>query len=130
MTPERPSQDPPSDVNEDKWFYTVSAYLGCLANDKEAYFRYADIAESITETGVDRRGLVSFIQAVAKTECGDVGALWAESKAQQPSTSPNNYVDFSDLQLVLDPLYQHYFADIPEYQEVVRAIEADKNVVE
>ncbi|MDH4019686.1 MAG: hypothetical protein OEU84_08805 [Xanthomonadales bacterium] len=39
----------------------------------------------------------------------------------------NPYFGITKWQLALDPLYQHYFANIPEYQEMVQSLQNNKS---
>ena len=53
---------------------------------------------------------------MALAECGDVEAAWKSLPVA------NNYsAAANEWELVLDPLYKHYFSDVPEYQAIVAA---------
>jgi hypothetical protein len=57
-------------------------------------------------------------------ECGDVEALWAWAVSNE---KVDPYFGISKWQLALDPLYQHYSVNIPEYQEMVKSLKNNKN---
>ena len=61
--------------------------------------------------------------AQAEAECGDVETLWEAAKSNQSGY----YTGLGKWTLALDPLYKHYLADIPEYQEMVRGLKIDQN---
>jgi hypothetical protein len=57
-------------------------------------------------------------------ECGDVETLWKWAMTYERA---NPYFGITKWQLALDPLYQHYFANIPEYQEMVQSLQNNKS---
>ena len=118
----RLAQKLPLGGNTPELDYAEFAYLGCLAGDQEAYLRYTDITESIESVALDTVDQKTRMLAQATAECGDVEALWAATK----NSDSGFYTTFNKWALTTDPLYQHYFADIPEYQEMVRAVQSDK----
>lgn len=118
----RLAQKLPLGGNTPELDYAGFAYLGCLAGDQEAYLRYTDITESIESVALDTVDQKTRMLAQATAECGDVEALWAATK----NSDSGFYTTFNKWALATDPLYQHYFADIPEYQEMVRALQSDK----
>ena len=99
-------------------FYAQFAYLACLANDATAFNRYTEMANSTTPASSEAQKRKESALALAMAECGDTEPLWALTKGG----STNPYYGVTKWQLVLDPIYQHYFADIPQYQEMVKSM--------
>ena len=120
---DRLSQNLPLGGNSPELDYAQFAYLGCLANDKEAFRRYTAITESITLISSDNQEPKQLMLAQAMAECGDVDVLWEVTK--EGDSDP--YSGITKWQLALDPLYQHYFANIPGYQEIVKSLQNSKD---
>ena len=108
--------------NTPELIYAQFAYLACLADDKAAFRRYTAKTDSITLISSEHRYEKRKILAQATAECGDVNALWETAKDQTDSPDWGA----TKWQLALDPLYQHYLENIPEYQEMVRTLQSNQ----
>jgi TolB-like protein/Tfp pilus assembly protein PilF len=99
--------------NSPELYYARFAYAGCLASDPGAYNRYRSITRAMrpSEMGIANR--VDTIMAMAAAECGDVNRAWALLEDNIRGLS-----SISAWDLILDPLWQHYFADLPEYRSL------------
>ena len=104
--------------------YAQFAYLACLANDVAAFDLYTGMANSITSASSEAQSAKEIGLALAMAECGDPDTLWAISIEQS-----DIYFGTSKWQLALDPLYQRYFANIPEYQEMVETLKNNQDAV-
>lgn len=113
---DRLARNMPLGGNSPELDYAQFAYLGCLADDKEAYLRYTDLADSIEDVATDTVNSRKLMLAQALAECGDPAALWEAAQ----DLGSGIYMTVSQWALALDPLYQHYFADIPEYQAMLK----------
>ena len=120
---DRLAQGLPLSGNHPELDYAWFAYLACLANDAAEFSRYAAMANSITSTLVQLERVKQRWLALAMAECGDVEALWVNVEEYTNDLSGG----VTKWQLALDPLYQHYFANIPEYQEMVKNLQNDKD---
>ena len=117
---DRLAQGLPLGSNMPESDYAGFAYLACLANDTAAFNRFTTMARSISSTSTEARDQMDQSLALAMAECGDVDALWAWAISVE-QTDP--YFGISKWQLALDPLFQRYFANIPEYQEMVTSLQ-------
>lgn len=97
--------------------YAQFAYLACLADDKPAFNRYSEMANSTTPASKEAQEAKTSILAIALAECGNAETLWTRSIEKS-----GVYFGVSKWRLALDPLYQRYFANIPEYQEMVKSM--------
>lgn len=123
---DRLAQNLPLAGNSPEFDYATFAYLACLADDEEAFRRYTAKSESVTLISIDIQEQTQLMLGQATAECGDVEALWEIVKAMDSDF----YSGLTKWTLALDPLYQHYFADIPEYQEMVKALQNSKDTGE
>jgi len=119
---ERLAQGLPLGGNSPELDYAQFAYLACLADDAAASSRYTAKANSATLTELGNEEMKQHLLARAQAECGDANQLWAITK----DAGSNPYSGVTRWQLALDPLYQHYFANNPEYQEMVKTLQDNK----
>lgn len=122
---DRLAQKLPLGGNTPELDYAQMAYLGCLAGDQEAYLRYTDMTNSIESVALDTVNQKVRMLAQAAAECGDEEALW--EAINRLDSKSGMYSRFSKWVIATDPLYQRYFADIPEYQEMVRTLQVSED---
>ena len=103
--------------------YAYIMYFSCLANDKDAFKLFEEKFHTIKDPDIYSLYLVNINYANALAECGDTLKAW--SILNNLTENPNNQI--TKWTLALDPLYQHYFSEIPEYQEMVKALKAEKS---
>jgi TolB-like protein len=115
---ERLVQNPLLGGNQAALDYANFAYLACLADDAVASDRFRALANSTSTLEHFDKLIKERMLGQARAECGDAEAFWAVIK----DTGSSFYASVSNWQLALDPLYQHYFKDIPEYQEMVEML--------
>jgi hypothetical protein len=115
---ERLVQNPLLGGNQAALDYANFAYLACLADDAVASDRFRALANSTSTLEHFDKLIKERMLGQARAECGDAEAFWAVIK----DTGSSFYASVSKWQLALDPLYQHYFKDIPEYQEMVEML--------
>ena len=115
MINDRLAQNLPLGGNSPARDYAKFAYLACLADDNEAFQHYKAQSESGEFVPTDTVVLLQLMLAQALAECGDVEVLWELVE----HGLGDFYSGVTEWQLVLDPLYQHYFANIPAYRELV-----------
>jgi len=118
---DRLAQNLPLGGNSPELDYAGFAYLSCLADDTTASNRYSAMANSITSLEMGNQEAKQRMLAKAAAECGDVEALWVITK----DTNTNPYQGVTKWLLVLDPLYQFYFANIPDYQEMLETLKSN-----
>lgn len=102
--------------NTPKLYYSEFAYWACLAGDKSAFNRYRVIADTIRPSEASVGNYANASMALALAECGDEQAGWR--KVQE---SLSDALGLTEWELVLDPIYPHYFSGLPEYQAWVAA---------
>ena len=119
---DRLAKNLPLGGNSPELDYPQFSYLACLAGDEAAFRRYTAITDSITLISPENRYAKQHMLALAMAECGDVNVLWKTAKDQ----ADNPIFGVTRWQLALDPLYQHYLANIPEYQEMVRTLQSNQ----
>jgi TolB-like protein len=103
--------------------YAFIMYFSCLANDKDAYKLLEEKFHTIKDPDIYILYAVNKNYANALAECGDTLKAW--SILNNLTENPN--LDITKWTLALDPLYQYYFSDIPEYQDMVKALKAEKS---
>ena len=102
--------------NTPKLYYSEFAYWACLAGDGSAFNRYRAIADAMRASEIGMEQTANGEMALALAECGDAQAGWI--KAQD---SLSDALGGNEWEMVLDPIYPHYFSDLPEYQAWVAA---------
>lgn len=105
--------------NTPKLYYAELAYWACMAGDKGAFNRYRAVADAMRATEIDMQSRASLRTALAMAECGDKQGGWI--RAQH---SLLNVLGTTEWEMVLDPIYPHYFSDLPDYQAWADAIRA------
>jgi len=101
----------------------ILMYVSCLANDQNAFkqwektFKRTKILELIDNSRVE----ALYSQALA--ECGNIDKAWGIMR----NISGKFGRGITDWILALDPLYQHYFSEIPEYKAMVKRLEEEKS---
>ena len=103
--------------------YAFIMYVSCLANDKGAFEVFEEKFHTIKDPDIYSLYAVNNNYAKALAECGDTLKAW--SILINLTENPN--LEVTKWRLALDPLYQHYFSEIPEYQNMVKALEAEKS---
>ena len=107
-------------ANRKKQFYASMANLACLANDQAVFKRFEGIMRSHKALEFNEGNLE---YALAIAECGDIPRAWsmlykdANAKGLRTVTPWN---------LALNPKYQRYFSELPEYQKMVADLQASK----
>ena len=102
--------------------YGFKMYLSCLANDQVSYKNTKEKFQSIKDSENNMRVYYGFIYASALAECGETDKAWEIMKNIPGQT----FARISEWTLALDPLYQHYFSEIPEYQAMVKRLKQEK----
>jgi len=102
--------------NTPKFYYSDFAYWACLAGDRSAFNRYRAIADAMRPTEISMERYANARMGLALAECGDAKGGWI--KAQD---SLSDALGLTEWEMVLDPIYPHYFSDLPEYQSWVAA---------
>jgi TolB-like protein len=103
--------------------YAAIMYFSCLTNNKEAFNLLEEKFNKIKDPDIYSLYSVNINYANALAECGETLKAWSILK--NITKNPNNQI--TKWTLALDPLYQHYFSEIPEYQDMVKALEAEKS---
>ena len=104
----------------EKASYARFAYAACLANDKEAFNRYESLMQN-HKANEYKEGLLDYARAIA--ECGDITLAWKMLFEEANSDGLNRITPWM---LALNPIYQYYFSELPEYQKMVAELEANK----
>jgi TolB-like protein len=123
---DRLARNLPLGGNSPEFDYATFAYLACLADDNDAFRLYTAKSESVTLISIDMQEQTRVMLAQAMAECGDVQILWDAAKEKDADF----YSGVTKWTLALDPLYQHYFADIPEYQVMVETLQNNKDAAD
>lgn len=97
--------------NTPKSDFAFFSYAACLANDRGAFNRYRSISKAMTAAELESAYDADINMAKAQAECGDSEGAW-----HIVSEGRGTFWGLSAWELVLDPLWQHYFADLPEYR--------------
>ncbi len=105
-----------------KQVYATVMYVSCLANDQEVYNKSKQQFERTKYLELANRNYFESIYANALAECGETDKAWEINK----NISGKAFSPITDWTLALDPLYQHYFSEIPEYKAMVKRLEQEK----
>ena len=97
--------------NTPKSDFAFFSYAACLANDRGAFNRYRSISQAMTAAEPASAYIADINMAKAQAECGDSEGAW-----NIVSERKGTFWGLREWELVLDPLWQHYFADLPEYR--------------
>ena len=103
-----------------KQFYSSMANLACLADDQAAFKRFEGIMLSHKAYEV-KEGNLDYALAIA--ECGDITRGWT-MLYKDANAKGLRYI--WPWYLALNPKYQHYFSELPEYQKMVANLKAAK----
>ena len=95
--------------------YAQFAYLACLADNHAAFEKYSAIAEAVPKGEIFSAVNSRLYIAQATAECGDPEKGWAVTRENVGAL----YSGVSAWTLALDPLYRHYYAGIPGFEEMV-----------
>ena len=113
----------PIDNHRDvKWSLANVMYNSCLANDIATYEHFEEKFHRIKKLEILEEYAADRLYSLALAECGETEQAWNILKNQ--SGKPLSLI--TDWALALDPLYQHYFSEIPEYQAMVEALNNKK----
>jgi len=102
--------------------YGFLLYISCLANDKDYYNKLEKQYQSTKDSENYNSLYSSVIYANALAECGETEKSWEIMKNIPGQT----FASLTKWTLALDPLYQHYFSKIPEYQAMVKRLKQEK----
>ncbi len=97
-----------------RYWLASYAYAACLANDPATANLITGIADTLPPDDESELARTQMYFVLARAECGDVEGAWALQRSMaRPWYGPQ------DWDLVHDPIYAHYFSDLPEYQAAV-----------
>ncbi len=102
--------------------YGYLLYISCLVNDIDSFNEMEKYYLSINVKELTARNYVQIYYSMALAECGDTEKAWEIIKSISGKLSSS----ITDWTLALDPLYQHYFSEIPEYKAMVKRLEEEK----
>jgi TolB-like protein len=107
--------------NSPKLSYALFAKIACMANDRAAFNQNQSVFRALKATELGNEYYANQLMAFALAECGDIQAGWGlMEKALHPA------LGYSEWEVVLDPIYAHYFSDIPEFQAMVEKKNTEK----
>jgi hypothetical protein len=99
--------------NSPKVEYARFAYAACLAGDRAAFNQYLSVFRALESKEISNERLATRYMAYALSECGDIETAWATLQ-----TSLNATVITSEWRIVLDPIFAHYFSELPAFQSL------------
>ena len=102
--------------------YATMIRFACLADDQVAFNTFNEKFNLLKDPENHHLYSMKLNHAYALAECGDNKKAWSIMK----DITEDTYSFTTKWTLALDPLYQHYFSDIPEYKAMVKALEAEK----
>ncbi len=118
LVEEQLSAGNPLPGNQPKATYAQVAYLACLAGDVGAFNRYRVVSEALEAAELFETFSVTHSLMFATAECGDAEAGWAMlPEVNYPAGGGLSWM------LLYDPIYAHYFSELPGYQARVAALE-------
>lgn len=105
-------------INVPKLFYTRLAYLACLAGDQGAFNRYRSFSRSLgkAEPILERVSMMFLGTAIAA--CGNPASGYRMLMQAESAV-----FGVTDWLLALDPLFAHFFGDLPQFQQRVAALQ-------
>ena len=107
--------------NTPKMSYALFAKIACLAGDRTAFNLNQSVFRAVKATEISGEYVANQLMAFALAECGETQAGWElMRKAMHPALGNSVW------EIVLDPIYSHYFSDIPEFQALVKKKNAEK----
>jgi len=103
-------------------YYLQMMYVSCLANDQASYDQSAEKYHSINNSEFISKYWQELNYSLAIAACGDTEKAWKMLSSQlgQPMSI------ITEWSLALDPLHQHYFSELPEYQAMVKRLNENK----
>ena len=103
-----------------KGFYADMAYLACMANDHPSFERFESSMNSHKALEISEGGRA---HAFAIAECGNIKSAWSMFWKQ---ANADRLGPATPWEMALNPKYQHYFSELPEYQKMVADLKAAK----
>ena len=99
------------------------SHLACLANDKTAFNTYNKAYQKAPNTVLlDQQSLINY-HADALAECGQIKEAW---EIFNNSTTTVGLGGVTQWELILDPQYQQYFSELPEYKALQKKLQQKK----
>ena len=108
--------------NDPKLMNAVLSQAACLANDQAAFARYNTAYQNSPNVELLLNENIKVVHALALAECGQIKQAWAI--LNKIASGSNPYVTQWDL--VLDPQYQQYFSELPEYKALQKKLQQKK----
>lgn len=107
--------------NMPKAEYAQFAQMACLAGDRGAFNRYQSVIRALKSAELDEQNLANKYMSLALAECGEINAGW-----ELLQTTFEIALGLSEWEIVLDPVYPHYFSGLAEFQALVEKKNAEK----
>jgi TolB-like protein len=111
----------PLPSNKPKVEYAKFANMACLASDRGAFNQYQSVFNALKAVELGMESLSKKHMAIALAECGDIDAGW---KLLESAISV--ILGLSEWEIVVDPIYAHYFSGVPEFQALVEKKNTEK----
>ena len=108
--------------NDSKIMNAALSHLACLANDKDTFAVYSKAYQIEPNTTTVLQTFDEAVHALALAECGQIKQAWAI--LNELTTVSNSRITSWDL--VLDPQYQQYFSELPEYKALQKKLQQKK----
>ena len=109
-------------ANQVKIMNSVNSYTACLADDKAAFHRYSKAFQLAKPVEWFEQVDSNSVYALVLAECGQIDESWELLNTETKESS--NIV--TSWELILDPLYRHYFSELPEFKALERKMQKQK----
>ena len=110
--------------NTPKVEYAQFAYTACLAGNRAAFNQYRSVFRALEAKEMQTSNQADRVMSFALAECGDVNAGW---ELLDLGEDVNPVLDkTTEWQAVIDPIYSHYFSELPQFQALVEKKNAEK----
>ncbi|MGD9340130.1 MAG: hypothetical protein PVG76_04265 [Chromatiales bacterium] len=110
--------------NTPKVEYAQFAYTACLAGNRAAFNQYMSVFRALEAKEIQTSIEADKSMGLALAECGDAHAGW-ELLDVEGSVNPM-LGSITEWDAVIDPIYSHYFSELPEFQALVEKKNAEK----
>jgi len=107
--------------NTPKNDYSDFARMACLSGDRSAFNQYQAIYRALDSGEIAMELRAKQTMGLALAQCGDASAGWSMIESiLEPA------LGYTEWEIALDPIYAHYFAEIPEFQALVKRKDAER----
>jgi TolB-like protein len=104
--------------------YATLMYVSCLANNRASFEQFQEKFHHTNILEIANKNQPQLLYALALAECGAINEAWEIIKNQLGKA----FSGITEWVLVLDPLYQYYFSEIPEYKAMVKKLHKQKQL--